>query len=47
MPEAEVERRMRSLRATVAAHTVHDWADGFLRELGVPMRATQAGASPG
>ena len=33
MPEAEVERRMRSMRRTVARHTVHDWANAFLSRL--------------
>ena len=33
MPEAEVERRMRSMRRTVSRHTVHDWANAFLSRL--------------
>lgn len=33
MPADETARRMRRLRATVARHTVHDWAEQFLGRL--------------
>ncbi len=33
MPEVEIERRMKNLRKTVTAHTVHDWAASFLAHL--------------
>jgi alpha,alpha-trehalose-phosphate synthase [UDP-forming] len=33
MPRGEAERRMRSLRAAVAAHTVQDWAASFMGRL--------------
>jgi trehalose 6-phosphate synthase len=33
LPDGEVSRRMRILRSTVEAHTVHDWARSFLDDL--------------
>lgn len=33
MPASDQRRRMTSLRRTVRAHNVHDWADGFLSRL--------------
>lgn len=39
MPDDEVAHRMRRLRAIVAGHTVHDWADSFLDRLTEPRAA--------
>jgi trehalose 6-phosphate synthase/phosphatase len=39
MPKEERRWRMLALRARVQAHTVHDWADGFVRALSNPSSA--------
>lgn len=36
MPPAEATRRMRAMRKVVARHTVHDWANAFMRALDAP-----------
>jgi trehalose-6-phosphate synthase len=42
MPAEERQRRMRSLRATVAAFDIHQWVEACLHDAGFPIGAPEA-----